>query len=223
MPAAHDAGAVHARPGADCPPPPRALSRPHARPPPPRAQGETFTAEQATELFFRVTKLFQCKDVYLRRLVYLLIKELANSADQVIIVTNCLQQDINRTEQEMFRSNAMRVLCRIIDSAMLGQIGAPPPASLRRACARLTQRWRQTAERLIKQTITDNSPSVASAGLVSAIFLMKDNGDVYIDVIEGRTRDPYSMEANLHLRMQRMSSAVWSEKPMPMTRRISRA
>ena len=34
------------------------------------------------------------------------------------------------------------------------------------------------AERLIKQTITDNSPSVASAGLVSAIFLMKDNGDV---------------------------------------------
>ena len=160
------------------PPPPRALSRPDARPSPPRAQGETFTAEQATELFFRVTKLFQCKDVYLRRLVYLLIKELANSADQVIIVTNCLQQDINRTEQEMFRSNAMRVLCRIIDSAMLGQIGAPPPASLRRACARLTQRWRQTAERLIKQTITDNSPSVASAGLVSAIFLMKDNGDV---------------------------------------------
>ena len=124
------------------PPPPPALSRPHARPPPPRAQGETFTAEQATELFFRVTKLFQCKDVYLRRLVYLLIKELANSADQVIIVTNCLQQDINRTEQEMFRSNAMRVLCRIIDSAMLGQIGAPP-ASLRRACARLTQRWRK--------------------------------------------------------------------------------
>ena len=33
-------------------------------------------------------------------------------------------------------------------------------------------------ERLIKQTITDNSPSVASAGLVSALFLMKDNGDV---------------------------------------------
>jgi len=33
-------------------------------------------------------------------------------------------------------------------------------------------------ERLIKQTITDNSPSVASAGLVSAIFLMKENGDV---------------------------------------------
>ena len=34
------------------------------------------------------------------------------------------------------------------------------------------------AERLIKQTITDNSPSVASAGLVSAIFLLKDNSDV---------------------------------------------
>lgn len=85
--------------------------------------------EQATELFFRVTKLFQCKDVYLRRLTYLLIKELANSSDTVIIVTNCLQQDINRTDMEMFRANAMRVLCRIIDGAMLGQIGAlRPPA-----------------------------------------------------------------------------------------------
>lgn len=93
--------------------------------------------------------------VHLRRLVFLLIKELADSADQVIIVTNCLQQDINRTDQEMFRAGAMRVLCRIIDSAMLGQI-----------------------ERLIKQTITDNSPSVASAGLVSAIHLIKDNADV---------------------------------------------
>ena len=49
----------------------------------------------------------------------------------------------------------MRVLCRIIDGAMLGQI-----------------------ERLVKQTITDNSPAVASAGLVSALYLMKDNADV---------------------------------------------
>eukprot|EP01047_Picozoa_sp_COSAG01_P094513 COSAG01_NODE_25409_length_746_cov_0.942813_2_plen_47_part_01 len=45
--------------------------------------------------------------VHLRRLVFLLIKELADSADQVIIVTNCLQQDINRTDQEMFRAGAM--------------------------------------------------------------------------------------------------------------------
>eukprot|EP01051_Picozoa_sp_SAG22_P019021 SAG22_NODE_3381_length_1745_cov_3.508505_1_plen_431_part_00 len=115
-------------------------------------QGESFNAEQATELFFRVTKLFQCKDIYLRRLIYLLVKELADNADQAFIVTNCLQQDINRTDQPMFRANAMRVLCRIIDSAMLGQI-----------------------ERLVKQTITDNDPSVASAGLVSAMYLMKGN------------------------------------------------
>ena len=100
--------------------------------------------EQATELFFRVTKLFQCKDVYLRRLTYLLIKELANSSDTVIIVTNCLQQDINRTDMEMFRANAMRVLCRIIDGAMLGQIGAlraaRPPSQLSRLhpCVHLT-------------------------------------------------------------------------------------
>jgi coatomer protein complex subunit gamma len=68
--------------------------------------------------------------VYLRRLTYLLIKELANSSDTVIIVTNCLQQDINRTDMEMFRANAMRVLCRIIDGAMLGQIGTSTPAAV---------------------------------------------------------------------------------------------
>lgn len=51
------------------------------------------TAE-ATEVFFAMTKLFQSRDVILRRLVYLGIKELSLVADDVIIVTSSLTKDM---------------------------------------------------------------------------------------------------------------------------------
>jgi coatomer protein complex subunit gamma len=38
---------------------------------------------EATEVFFATTKLFQSKDAGLRRMVYLMIKELSPSADEV--------------------------------------------------------------------------------------------------------------------------------------------
>jgi hypothetical protein len=38
---------------------------------------------EATEVFFAVTKLFQSNDAGLRRLVYLMIKELSPSSDEV--------------------------------------------------------------------------------------------------------------------------------------------
>ena len=43
---------------------------------------------EATEVFFATTKLFQSKDISLRRLVYLAIKEMSTIADDVIIVTS---------------------------------------------------------------------------------------------------------------------------------------
>ena len=41
------------------------------------------TQTEATEVFFAVTKLFQSKDSNLRRMVYLIIKEICPSADEV--------------------------------------------------------------------------------------------------------------------------------------------
>ena len=38
---------------------------------------------EATEVFFAVTKLFQSSDAGLRRLVYLMIKEVSTSSDEV--------------------------------------------------------------------------------------------------------------------------------------------
>ncbi|XP_010548052.1 PREDICTED: coatomer subunit gamma-like [Tarenaya hassleriana] len=117
-------------------------------------QGETFTKIEATEVFFAVTKLFQSKDTGLRRMVYLIIKELSPSADEVIIVTSSLMKDMN-SKIDMYRANAIRVLCRIIDGTLLTQI-----------------------ERYLKQAIVDKNPVVASAALVSGIHLLQTNPEI---------------------------------------------
>ncbi|XP_051145035.1 coatomer subunit gamma-like [Andrographis paniculata] len=117
-------------------------------------QGETFTKVEATEVFFAVTKLFQSKDIGLRRMVYLMIKELSPSADEVIIVTSSLMKDMN-SRTDMYRANAIRVLCRITDGTLLTQI-----------------------ERYLKQAIVDKNPVVASAALVSGIHLLQTNPEI---------------------------------------------
>ncbi|KAA8536111.1 hypothetical protein F0562_028589 [Nyssa sinensis] len=117
-------------------------------------QGETFTKIEATEVFFAVTKLFQSRDIGLRRMVYLMIKELSPCADEVIIVTSSLMKDMN-SKTDMYRANAIRVLCRIIDGTLLTQI-----------------------ERYLKQAIVDKNPVVASAALVSGIHLLQTNPEI---------------------------------------------
>lgn len=79
-------------------------------------QGEPFTSTETTEVFFGVTKLFQSKDANLRRMMYLFIKEVAEAtaADEVIIVTQSLTKDMS-SDVDLYRANAIRVLCRIID------------------------------------------------------------------------------------------------------------
>ncbi len=52
-----------------------------------RSPGEQI---EATEVFFAVTKLFQSKDIGLRRMVYLVIKEISPSSDEVLF-THLLQ------------------------------------------------------------------------------------------------------------------------------------
>ncbi|XP_012436244.1 coatomer subunit gamma [Gossypium raimondii] len=117
-------------------------------------QGETFTKVEATEVFFAVTKLFQSRDLGLRRMVYVIIKELSPSADEVIIVTSSLMKDMT-SKTDMYRANAIRVLCQITDGTLLTQI-----------------------ERYLKQAIVDKNPVVASAALVSGIHLLQTNPEI---------------------------------------------
>ena len=77
--------------------------------------GEKFPTNEATSLFFGVSKLFQNKDASLRQMVYLVIKELANTAEDVIMVTSSIMKDTAVGSDVVYRANAIRALCRIID------------------------------------------------------------------------------------------------------------
>ncbi|XP_033330766.2 coatomer subunit gamma isoform X1 [Megalopta genalis] len=117
-------------------------------------QGEQLGTMEATEAFFAMTKLFQSKDVVLRRLVYLGIKELSSLAEDVIIVTSSLTKDMTGKE-DLYRAAAIRALCTITDAGMLAAI-----------------------ERYMKQAIVDRSPAVSSAALVSSLHLTNISEDV---------------------------------------------
>ncbi|KAG8469572.1 hypothetical protein KFE25_006027 [Diacronema lutheri] len=120
-------------------------------------QGEQLSRSESTSIFFGVTKLFQAKDDHLRRMIYLVMKELNPSAEEVIIVTATLTKDMN-SKQDLYRANAIRVLCKIIsmtDPTMLGQI-----------------------ERHLKQALVDKNAFVAASALVSSIQLIRVNAEV---------------------------------------------
>eukprot|EP00611_Tribonema_gayanum_P013774 TRINITY_DN24994_c0_g1_i2.p1 TRINITY_DN24994_c0_g1~~TRINITY_DN24994_c0_g1_i2.p1 ORF type:complete len:854 (-),score=272.22 TRINITY_DN24994_c0_g1_i2:124-2685(-) len=89
-------------------------------------------------------------------MMYLFIKEVAEATNpnDVIIVTSSLTKDMNSSE-DLYRANSIRVLARIIDSAMLGAI-----------------------ERYVKQAINDKNAIVASSALVSGISLFNTSPDV---------------------------------------------
>lgn len=110
--------------------------------------GETFTTQEATTLFFGVTKLFQHKDSSLRQMVYLVIKELSSVAEDVIMVTSSIMKDMQPNLEVIYRPNAIRALARIIDASSVVSV-----------------------ERFFKSAIVDRSPSISSAAIVSAYHL----------------------------------------------------
>jgi coatomer subunit gamma len=85
--------------------------------------GEKFPTTEATTLFFGISKLFQNKDPSLRQMVYLILKELAHTAEDVIMSTSIIMKDGNLGSEHIYRANAIRALCRIIDvrSSQKGQ------------------------------------------------------------------------------------------------------
>ncbi|KAK7063804.1 coatomer subunit gamma [Favolaschia claudopus] len=117
--------------------------------------GETFSTQESTTLFFGTTKLFQHKDSALRQAVYLAIKELATTAEDVIMVTSSIMKDMQPNSEVIYRPNAIRALCRIIDPSMA-----------------------QGVERFFKAAIVDKNPSISSAALVSSYHLFPHAKDV---------------------------------------------
>lgn len=52
-------------------------------------------------------------------MVYLVIKELSNIAEDVIMVTSSIMKDMQPNLEVIYRPNAIRALCRIIDVSFL--------------------------------------------------------------------------------------------------------
>lgn len=117
--------------------------------------GEKFSRQEATALFFGATKLFQNKDAALRQMVYLVIKELAPYADDVIMVTASIMKDMQPNTEVVYRPNAIRALTRVVDPSMV-----------------------QGLERYLKSAIVDRNPSVACAAIVSSYHLFTSARDV---------------------------------------------
>ena len=88
-------------------------------------------------------------------MVYLIVKELASSAEDIIMFTAIIQRDVTVGSEVVYKANAIRSLCRIIDATNV-----------------------QGMERLIKTAMVDKSPAVSSAALVSSYHLLPMARDV---------------------------------------------
>lgn len=117
-------------------------------------QGENLSSQEATDAFFATTKLFQSNDVVLRRMVYLCVKELSSTAEDVIIATSTLLKDMTGKE-DLYRAAAIRALHCIADVTTLS-----------------------ATERYMKQAIVNKNPAVNSAALVSALHLTSTSTDL---------------------------------------------
>ncbi|KAK5084295.1 coatomer subunit gamma [Lithohypha guttulata] len=117
--------------------------------------GEKFPTNEATTLFFGISKLFQNKDPSLRQMMYLILKELSSSAEDIIMSTSIIMKDMTVGSEVVYKANSVRALVRIIDATTV-----------------------QSIERMIKTAIVDKSPSVSSAALVSSYHLLPIARDV---------------------------------------------
>ncbi|KAK7043055.1 coatomer subunit gamma [Paramarasmius palmivorus] len=107
--------------------------------------GETFGTQEATTLFFGH---HQTLPAALRQAVYLAIKELATTAEDVIMVTASAMKGVQPTSEVIYRPNAIRALCRIIDPSMA-----------------------QSVDRLFKSAIIDRNPAISSSALIASYHL----------------------------------------------------
>lgn len=116
--------------------------------------GEVFPLQESTTLFFSISKLFQHKDLSLRQLVYLAIKELSASSQDILMVTSSIMKDIQSGDL-IYKPNAIRTLSKVLDPTTVS-----------------------ASERLFRNCIVDKNPIVSSAALISSYNLLPIAKDV---------------------------------------------
>lgn len=112
------------------------------------AQGETFPENEATALFFSISKLFQHQNDSLRQAVYLAIKELSGISQDVLMATSSIMKDI-QNGSDLVKPNAIRSLTAVLDESTAF-----------------------SAERLLKSALVNKHPSISSAALCTSYNLL---------------------------------------------------
>jgi coatomer protein complex subunit gamma len=123
-------------------------------------QGEPFSDDEGTQLFFAITKLLQSEDAALRRAVYVYVKEMRKHPS-IYIVTSSLLKDIHHRNPN-FRRNSLRTIPLIVDASSLTQI----------------ERYSPLSRRYIKALIADADPSVSSAAILSGVQMFQTNEEL---------------------------------------------
>lgn len=119
-------------------------------------QGDKLAQQEAQDLFFGITQLFQHKSSTLRRLTHIGIKALSKQVENVYIATSSLITDVNSSrDNPAIRASALRALCQITE--------APDFISI---------------ERYLKQSVVDQHPVVASAAISSLVRIATINSDI---------------------------------------------
>jgi coatomer protein complex subunit gamma len=106
----------------------------------------------------------------LRQMVYLVIKELAKVAEDVLMVTSSIMKDMQPNLEVIYRPNAIRAVCRVIDVRFSNQ---PRLVRMRftHLCSLMQGSMIQGVERFFKAAIVDRNSSISSAALVSSYHL----------------------------------------------------
>lgn len=112
------------------------------------AQGETFPQNEATALFFSISKLFQHQNDPLRQAVYLAIKELSGISEDVLMATSSIMKDV-QNGSDLIKPDAIRSLTYVLDESTAF-----------------------SAERLLKSAVVSRHPSISSAALCTSYHLL---------------------------------------------------
>lgn len=112
------------------------------------ANGETFPENEATALFFSISKLFQHQNDALRQVVYVAIKELSGMSEDVLMATSSIMKDV-QNGSDLVKPNAIRALTYVLDESTAF-----------------------SAERLLKSAVVSKHPSISSAALCTSYNLL---------------------------------------------------
>uniref|UniRef100_A0A7S1KQR0 Coatomer subunit gamma n=1 Tax=Percolomonas cosmopolitus TaxID=63605 RepID=A0A7S1KQR0_9EUKA len=115
-------------------------------------QGQLLTESEAQDVYVQSTMLFMNPDQKLRRMLYLIIKELSETSEEAYMAVNSLSNDMTKGEH---KANAIRALRTIADLSTFTAL-----------------------DRHLEQSLVDKDPSVASAALLSALHLSDMNPEV---------------------------------------------